>query len=126
VGYKRAGFDCITPHHPEAPLKFIFIQIIAMATILCCPSVRPYRPRLLDHEDKFQAFLRWIPSAKLSVDESCAIIDNAPYAVQVVKQVNYGPQESIRYFVPTIDGAHFVEMNEDSLIKSNFEKLNSY
>jgi hypothetical protein len=94
-----------------------------MAAIPCCPSVRPYLPRLLDHEDKFQAFLRWIPSAKPSVDESCVIIDNAPYAVQ---QVNYGPQESIRYFVPTIDGVYFVEMNEDSLIKSNFEKLNSY
>jgi len=97
-----------------------------MAAIFCCPSVQLYRPRLLDYEDKFEAFLRWLPSAKSSVDECCVIIDNAPYALQVVQQVNYGPHESIRYFVPTIDGVHFVKMNEDSLIKSNFENLNSY
>ncbi|KAH6691819.1 hypothetical protein BKA61DRAFT_625239 [Leptodontidium sp. MPI-SDFR-AT-0119] len=56
-----------------------------MAAIFCCPSVRPYRPRSVNHEDKFQAFLRWIPSAKPSVDESCVITDTAPYAVQVVQ-----------------------------------------
>jgi hypothetical protein len=70
--------------------------------------------------------MRWIPSAKSSVDESHPVIDKAPYAMQVARQINYGPQEWIRYFVPTVDGTRFAEMNEESLIKSNFEKLNSY
>ena len=97
-----------------------------MGTIFCCSSAAPYRPRILDHEHKFQAFLRWIPSAKPSINIPGATIDDALYAVQVVKQVNYGPQESIRYFIATTDDTRFVETSEDALISANFEKLNSY
>lgn len=98
------------------------------ATIFCCSSISPYRPRRLDHEAKFTAFTRWAhlqkPSAVLD-DGSASIIDSAPYAVQLVRQINYGPQESIRYFVPAGDGSNFLEAAEDDLVKSNFEKLNS-
>lgn len=45
------------------------------------------------------------------------------FAVQVVKQVNYGPLESKRYFVQ-IDNK-FVEVAEEWLIEANFEKLNT-
>ncbi|KAK4206094.1 hypothetical protein QBC37DRAFT_381425 [Rhypophila decipiens] len=44
--------------------------------------------------------------------------------IQVVKQVNYGPQEWIRYFVP--NDSEFMEATEDALLKANFEKVNSY
>jgi hypothetical protein len=101
-------------------------RVIVMSEIFCCSSISPYRPRVLGHEDIFLAFLQWAQSHNLAVDDSSTVIDTAPYAVQLVKQVNYGPQESIRYFVPAISGSHFIEVDEDSLIKSNFEKLNSY
>ena len=49
-----------------------------------------------------------------------------PYVVQVVRQVNYGPLESKRYFAPLEgeDGT-FIEVSEDALIQANFQKLNS-
>lgn len=49
-----------------------------------------------------------------------------PYAVQLVRQVNYGPLESKRYFIP-VEGKDeaFIEVVEDDLIQANFQKLNS-
>lgn len=52
--------------------------------------------------------------------------DTVPYAIQLVKQANFGPQESIRYFAPAGIGSHFVELTEGDLLEWNFEKLNSY
>ena len=100
------------------------------ATIFCCSSVSPYRPppRPLDHETKFRAFTRWALLQKAShliVDDLSSIVDNAPFVVQLVRQINYGPQESVRYFVPASDGSNFAETTENDLVKSNFEKLNS-
>ncbi|KAJ9144229.1 hypothetical protein NKR23_g6238 [Pleurostoma richardsiae] len=52
---------------------------------------------------------------------------NPPFAVQLVRQVNYGPLESKRYFIPTEgEENEFVEVVEDELIRANFQKLNSY
>jgi hypothetical protein len=49
-----------------------------------------------------------------------------PFAVQLVRQVNYGPLESKRYFIPAKNGENvFVEVVEDDLIQANFQKLNS-
>ena len=53
------------------------------------------------------------------------IVGSAPYAIQLVKQINHGPQESIRYFVLGGKGTDFTETTEHGLIKSNFEKVNS-
>ena len=58
------------------------------------------------------------------VDSS--LVSSAPYAIQLVRQINYGPQESIRYFVPASNGSEFAEATEDDLLKSNFDKLNTY
>jgi hypothetical protein len=44
-------------------------------------------------------------------------------AIQVVKQVNYSPLESKRYFVHAGDA--FVEVTEQWLIEANFQKLNT-
>lgn len=48
------------------------------------------------------------------------------FAIQVVRQINYGPLESKRYFIPR-DSTHveFVEITEHDLIQANFQKLNS-
>lgn len=50
-----------------------------------------------------------------------------PFAIQLVQQVNYGPLESKRYFVP-VEGneAEFIEIREQDLIQANFQKLNAY
>jgi len=51
-----------------------------------------------------------------------------PFAVQLVRQVNYGPLETKRYFIPVKDSPEenaFVEVAEQDLIQANFQKLNS-
>ncbi|KAI1102067.1 hypothetical protein F4804DRAFT_314189 [Jackrogersella minutella] len=97
--------------------------------IFCCSSISPFRPQRLDHEAKFTAFMSWARVAKSSEphgDGSASMVSSALYAVQLIRQINYGPQESTRYFVPLSNGSSFAEAVEDDLIKSNFEKLNSY
>ncbi|KAI0521405.1 hypothetical protein F5B22DRAFT_596742 [Xylaria bambusicola] len=97
-----------------------------MPSILCCSSIKPYRPTLVDHEPKFTQFMRWAKSDPVvSADES-SLLSSAAYAIQLVRQVNYGPQESIRYFVPASGSSDFLEVTENELIPENFEKLNSF
>ena len=98
-----------------------------MSAIFCCSTISPYRPRQLDHESKFKIFLRWAglqTTSLIPIDGS--LVSSAPYAIQLVRQINYGPQESIRYFVPASNGSDFAEAIEDDLLTSNFDKLNSY
>lgn len=99
-----------------------------MSAIFCCSSISPYRPRGLDHEAKFRTFMCWATSETTSLVsvEGSSLVSSAPYAVQVVRQINYGQQESTRYFVPVSNGSDFTEVTEDDLLKSNFDKLNSY
>jgi hypothetical protein len=50
----------------------------------------------------------------------------AAYAVQLVRQVNFGPLESKRYFIPVeVTEELFREVSEDDLIRANFQKVNS-
>jgi hypothetical protein len=55
--------------------------------------------------------------------------NNVPeFAVQFVQQVNYGPVEAKRYFIPdSLAGgqSQFLEVTEQDLIIGNFEKLNA-
>lgn len=105
-----------------------------MSSIFCCSQVGPYKSRFLSHESRFQEFVQWaaFPVAS-SVEEhkdSALLLSELeyPYVVQVVRQVNYGPIESKRYFVATKgkDGKEpFIEVTEDQLIQENYEKLNS-
>ncbi|KAL7929540.1 hypothetical protein V8C35DRAFT_284346 [Trichoderma chlorosporum] len=97
-----------------------------MSNIFCCSSIRPYRPQRLDHEHKFDKFMQWAKSATPGRSDDSSAICNADYVVQIVKQINYGPQESTRYFALASDGTGFAEVTEDDLIKANFQKLNSY
>jgi len=104
------------------------------ATIFCCGSISPYRPRPLDHEAKFTTFTGWAQRQESSPpppspdNDSTPTVQSAPFAIQLVRQVNYGPQESVRYFVPASGdrgNSDFVEVTESDLIEGNFEKLNS-
>jgi hypothetical protein len=90
--------------------------------------------RRLDHELKFENFLAWaqLPNSESSTGEQDhqTILDEGSYVVQIVRQVNYGPLESKRYFVKkstTSAGgpSTFGEITENDLIQANFQKLNS-
>jgi hypothetical protein len=104
-----------------------------MSSLFCCGSAKPYRPAHLLHQDKFNTFIAW---AEFPTESSPFTGDGAekvdlialepPYAIQLVRQVNYGPLEWKRYFIP-VEGKdnEFVEVVEDDLIQANFKKLNS-
>jgi hypothetical protein len=100
-----------------------------MSSIFCCSSVQGYKNRTLSHEPKFRAFMNWAEYLKESSITPADVTPDAnsvTLAIQVVKQVNYGPLESKRYFLQTSDGeSAFVEVTEQWLIDANFEKLNS-
>lgn len=71
--------------------------------------------------------MRWAKSAPAAPTAEPFLVSNAVYSVQLVKQVNDGPQESIRYFIPdsgSLDSL-FCEIVENDLISENFEKVNS-
>ena len=101
-----------------------------MSFIFCCSNLQPFRPRRVDHEAKFTIFLNWakFPTTSTVVNptKSENLQDsNWTYAIQLVKQVNYGPLESKRYFVPLADDEKFEEVTERDLIEANFAKVNS-
>ncbi|OBT56693.1 hypothetical protein VE04_03768 [Pseudogymnoascus sp. 24MN13] len=92
--------------------------------VFCCSNLQPYRPTTLDNEPKFTDFISWAKRASLGT--SCAAekssdtpeaTEHYPYAVQLVRQVNYGHLESKRYFVPQDNPARdFVEITADELV----------
>ncbi|PNP49969.1 hypothetical protein THARTR1_09300 [Trichoderma harzianum] len=78
-----------------------------MPNLFCCSSIRPYRPKRLDHERKFDNFMQWAKSASAEPDDDSSFL-------------------SVRYFATVNDGVEFAEVGESDLIAANFEKLNSY
>lgn len=66
------------------------------------------------------------PHSAAPTEDSALDSYTPPFAIQLVQQVNYGPLESKRYFVP-VEGseAEFVEIREQDLIQANFQKLNA-
>jgi hypothetical protein len=104
-----------------------------MDSIFCCSSFDPFKPRIIDNEAKFKAFLSWAPTTKAT---SVGTVSNGPrdlplgksscFVIQVVRQVNYGPLESKRYFAKAAGMAvPFNEVTEQDLINTNYEKVNS-
>ena len=121
-------------HYPAAPLysDYIGLRILSkMSSLFCCDAIQPYRPQYLQHQDKFNSFMGWSAfprAAAMDNDEKPDLAKLKPsFAVQLVRQVNYGPLEAKRYFIPIEGQANeFVEIGEDDLIQANFQKLNSY
>lgn len=99
-----------------------------MPSLFCCDSIKPYRPQALSHEPKFVQFMNWTKSNTTEAAPptgSVDLVEMAPdFAVQLVRQVNFGPLESKRYFVRT-EAEKFIEVSEGDLIQANFQKLNS-
>ncbi|KAF4817272.1 hypothetical protein CGCTS75_v012400 [Colletotrichum tropicale] len=102
-----------------------------MCALLCCESLKPYKALRTDHEVRFTQFMAWANDGQPTVIAEASKIDGSNriplYAIQLVRQVNYGPLESKRYFVKFADYTHsYVEGAEDFLIQCNFQKVNSY
>ncbi|KAJ5661195.1 uncharacterized protein N7484_000567 [Penicillium longicatenatum] len=105
-----------------------------MSSIFCCSSPSPYRPAHLAHEAKFSPFIAWAKRSESSPSAASASFFQDPdrlpsYAVQFVRQINFGALEAKRYFIPNPEessGGDFVEITEQDLIAGNFQKLNSY
>ncbi|KAL7918536.1 hypothetical protein ACQKWADRAFT_330568 [Trichoderma austrokoningii] len=97
-----------------------------MAELFCCQAIKPYRPRRLDHEGKFDRFMQWAKHASSDPSDSFLLNSNMEYDVQLVKQANFGPKESIRYFTLAKGDSGSIEMTENDLFEANFEKLNSH
>ncbi|KAF4344809.1 major facilitator superfamily transporter [Fusarium beomiforme] len=89
-----------------------------MSTLFCCNDIEPYRPQYLSHQSKFNNFMSWgsFPkeSSLISVDNNHDFSQiNPAYAVQLVRQVNFGPLESKRYFIPKDSSENdYVEVSE--------------
>ncbi|KAL8387092.1 hypothetical protein RB595_010163 [Gaeumannomyces hyphopodioides] len=104
--------------------------------LLCCGSIKPYRPMYLLHQSKFTNFMAWAtypkacPAASGEADKVDLDELKPPFVIQLVRQVNYGPMESKRFFASLGHqegkGQEFVEVSENDLIQANFQKLNSY
>ncbi|KAF2705053.1 hypothetical protein K504DRAFT_388777 [Pleomassaria siparia CBS 279.74] len=103
-----------------------------MSTVFCCSNIRPYKSKTLSHESTFAKFMTWATFPRASDPHSSnnsALTTTPSYVVQIVKQVNFGPIESKRYFAITEDGSGdeaFVEVLEKWLIDANFQKLNTF
>ncbi|KAI4957781.1 hypothetical protein J4E86_004920 [Alternaria arbusti] len=96
-----------------------------MLSIFCCSDIQGYRNRYLSHESKFETFMDWGNYPKASDTGTAPSATNFTFAVQVVKQTNYGPLDSKRYFVTGSDGT-FAEVTEQWLIDADFEKVNTF
>lgn len=99
------------------------------SSLFCCDGIKPFRPQYLNHESKFNTFTKWATypkSASAGKDAVDLSALGAAYVVQLVRQVNYGPLESKRYFA-VVEGQEeqYVEVVENDLIQANFQKLNS-
>lgn len=110
-------------------------------SIFCCGNAQPYpRPTRTDNDGKFSPFIKaafdndatgFASSSGSSGTETTAA--QYPYVIQLVKQVNYGPLESKRFFAPlppvessATEGTRYIELSEADLIAANFAKVNTY
>eukprot|EP01053_Blabericola_migrator_P009397 Blabericola_migrator_1__9396@NODE_5073_length_882_cov_216_202454_g3211_i0_p1_GENE_NODE_5073_length_882_cov_216_202454_g3211_i0NODE_5073_length_882_cov_216_202454_g3211_i0_p1_ORF_typecomplete_len149_score16_76_NODE_5073_length_882_cov_216_202454_g3211_i036449 len=95
--------------------------------LFCCKSIAPYRPQHLTQEAKFNSFLSWAKSIGGPVEMAKLQDVQSPFVVQLVRQVNFGPVESKRYFA-CIDQAlkRFVEVPEEELRLSKLTKINTF
>ena len=101
------------------------------SSLFCCGEYQPYRPQHLDHEARFTAFMKWAAFPKESsvedVTTSVNDISRSSFAIQLVKQINFGALEWKKYFVPDEGKAgEFVQVSEDDLIRANFQKVNTW
>ncbi|KAG5791048.1 hypothetical protein H9Q69_009891 [Fusarium xylarioides] len=101
-----------------------------MSSLFCCDAIESYRSQYLSHQSKFNNFMSWGSFPRQStLDEIQHNLSqlNPSYAVQLVRQVNFGPLESKRYFIPQdLSEGQYTEVFEQDLIQANFKKANTY
>lgn len=99
------------------------------SSLFCCQAIQPYRPQRLLHEEKFTTFVTWAgfpQESQIEQSTDSSIMSNKGYAIQLVKQVNFGPLETTRYFVPGNSApVDFIEVDASALIQANFQKVNT-
>ncbi|KAF2750739.1 hypothetical protein M011DRAFT_517056 [Sporormia fimetaria CBS 119925] len=78
----------------------------------------------LSHESLFRTFKDWADYPRSTEISSSPPTNDPAHVIQVVKQVNFGPLESKRYFA--VNGDECVEVEEKWLIENNFQKLNAF
>ena len=112
--------------YPLSSVDFFRDLQYAYYLLLLVYQALSFRSQKLDHEAKFDGFMKWAGDEATSpaLQDGYFLVSNASYAIQLVRQINYVPQESIRYFIPR--NKSFMEATEDDLLKPNFEKMNSY
>lgn len=131
LGVPNSSSSNVPPFQPTLPVHRKLEPSTNMSSLFCCVSVKPYRPQYIEHQAKFNRFMAWATfprdaAPKADGDQKTDLSDLKPdYAVQLVRQVNYGPLESKRYFIPVEGTDEFIEIVEDDLIQANFQKLNS-
>lgn len=100
--------------------------VIMGSSLFCCTAIQPFKSLTTDHESKFKAFTTWAEGPNSDGCEKAGDLEGSPYCIQLVRQINYGPQEFVRYFSPLSSGPGFLEVSEDDAVRANFEKVNSY
>ncbi|TDZ20821.1 hypothetical protein Cob_v006218 [Colletotrichum orbiculare MAFF 240422] len=101
-----------------------------MSSVFCCEAIKPYKGLRTDQEAKFAHFIAWSRYPKSSSAAKSSVLQESgqpTYAIQLVRQVNYGPLESKRYFI-SFSGLQdtYLEATEEFLIQANFQKVNSF
>eukprot|EP00741_Cyanophora_paradoxa_P001198 tig00000459_g1156.t1 len=86
--------------------------------VFCCGALAPYKPQRIDHEAKFDSFMRWQKSTRRSS------LAGADFVIQAVKQKNFGRLLFKRYFLH--EGDAFREVTERDLIQCNYAKVNTF
>lgn len=95
-------------------------------SLFCYQSIAPYKAQRINLEHKFANFMAWAKATDSSMSSPSELkgeLTDADHVVQLVRQVNFGPLESKRYFARP--GVTFAEVSERDLIDANFKKLNS-
>ncbi|KAI0789185.1 hypothetical protein C8Q75DRAFT_766887 [Abortiporus biennis] len=70
-----------------------------MSTLFCCTAREQYKPRTVVHELTLNSFVGWSKFPKQSICESDELNQNVDYVIELLRQIDFGPEESRRYFL---------------------------
>ncbi|KAG7110595.1 hypothetical protein HYQ44_010985 [Verticillium longisporum] len=109
---------------PDAKLLASFntqVLLIMDSSLFCCGAIQPYRPQALDHESKFSGFLAWANEQKDDIrrEEACP---ETSHSIQLVRQINYGPLESLRYFARSVPIGNMRRYKKSSFYKRTLRR----
>ncbi|KAJ5836953.1 hypothetical protein N7447_002979 [Penicillium robsamsonii] len=94
-----------------------------MSNLFCCTTIQPTNHPNPEHEQTFTDFTKWALTIIGNLTGSADPAE-ASVCIQLVRQINSGPIESIRYFVGSDKHGNFEEVAEDGSPDANFVKMN--